>query len=63
VEGFVHLLARDTGAFVSRQATDGSPIYSAPIAIGDGYLVQTSKGNLYAVALVAPAQNATPPKE
>jgi outer membrane protein assembly factor BamB len=55
VQGFVHLLARDTGAFVSRQATDGSPIYSAPIAIGDGYVVQTSGGNLYAIALVAPA--------
>ena len=56
VEGFVHLLARDTGNFVGRQATDGSPIYSPPITIADGYLVQTGNGNLYAIASVAPTR-------
>ncbi|MCZ7564591.1 MAG: outer membrane protein assembly factor BamB [Burkholderiales bacterium] len=48
VEGYVHLLARDTGAFVGRLATDGSPIRSAPVPIAGGFLVQTSRGGLFA---------------
>ncbi|MCL4799109.1 MAG: outer membrane protein assembly factor BamB [Burkholderiales bacterium] len=48
VEGYVHLLARDTGAFVARIATDGTPIRSAPVPIVGGFLVQTTGGGLYA---------------
>jgi outer membrane protein assembly factor BamB len=50
LEGFVHLLGQDTGAFVGRIATDGSPIVSPPVAISGGILVQTSGGVLYAFA-------------
>jgi outer membrane protein assembly factor BamB len=46
----VHLLGRDTGAFVGRLATDGTAIRSAPVALGSHFLVQTSGGNLYAIA-------------
>jgi outer membrane protein assembly factor BamB len=49
-EGQVHFLGRDTGAFVGRFATDGTAIRSAPVALGSGFLVQTSGGNLYAIA-------------
>ncbi len=50
-EGYVHFLGRDNGAFVGRLATDGSPVRAAPVALGSaGFLVQTSNGNLYALA-------------
>jgi len=49
IQGFVHFLARESGAFVGRVATDGSPISTNPIALPDGgFLVQTRKGGLYA---------------
>jgi outer membrane protein assembly factor BamB len=50
VEGYVHLLARDTGAFVGRVSTDGSQIAAPPVSIPGGFLVQTSKGGLFAFA-------------
>lgn len=50
LEGYVHLLARDSGAFVARRATDGSPIRAAPIALPRGFLVQTQAGGLFALA-------------
>jgi outer membrane protein assembly factor BamB len=37
LEGQVHFLGRDTGAFVGRIATDGSAIRSAPIPLGNGF--------------------------
>lgn len=49
VQGYVHLLARDNGAFVGRFATDGSPIRAAPVRIPNGFLVQTANGGLYAL--------------
>ena len=49
-EGQVHFLGRDTGAFVGRIATDGTAIRSAPVPLGNGFLVQSSGGNLYAMA-------------
>ena len=51
LQGYVHLLERDTGAFLARIATDGSPIRAAPLALpGHGFLVQTRDGGLYALA-------------
>jgi outer membrane protein assembly factor BamB len=51
LEGYVHLLGRDNGAFVGRIATDGSAVRAPPIPLGGaGFLVQTSNGNLYALA-------------
>jgi outer membrane protein assembly factor BamB len=49
LEGYVHFLARETGAFVARYATDGSPVRAAPKAIPGGLLVQTQNGALYAL--------------
>ncbi|OGA17675.1 MAG: outer membrane protein assembly factor BamB [Betaproteobacteria bacterium RIFCSPLOWO2_02_FULL_66_14] len=51
LEGFVHFLSRDSGAFVARIATDGSPMRAAPIAIPGGLLVQTRNGGLFALGL------------
>jgi len=55
LEGYVHFLARETGAFVARQATDGSAVRAAPVALQVGktpfVLVQTLDGGLHALAL------------
>jgi outer membrane protein assembly factor BamB len=50
LEGYVHLLARDSGSLVARAATDGSPVRAAPLALPRGFLVQTQAGGLYALA-------------
>lgn len=50
-EGYLHALNRDDGSFVARFRTDGSAIRSAPLAAGDGFLVQTSDGGLYFLAI------------
>jgi len=50
LEGYVHLLSQDAGAFVGRIATDGSPIVGPPVAIPGGFIVQTSNGGLYALS-------------
>ena len=49
-EGYVHFLARDTGAFVTRYATRGGPVRAAPVRLPAGLLVQTQNGALHAVA-------------
>ena len=51
VQGFVHLLARDSGAFVARAATDGTAITATPVATENGFIVQTRKGGLFAYSL------------
>ncbi|MDA8109255.1 MAG: outer membrane protein assembly factor BamB [Betaproteobacteria bacterium] len=52
LQGYVHFLARESGAFVARVATDGSPIRAAPVRLpGRGFLVQTQGGGLYALSL------------
>lgn len=51
VEGYVHLLGRESGELAARIATDKSPIVTAPVATEQGVLVQTEKGNLYAIAI------------
>jgi outer membrane protein assembly factor BamB len=51
LQGFVHFLARDSGAFVARQPTDGSAIRTPPQRLPQGFLVQTSGGGLYALTL------------
>jgi outer membrane protein assembly factor BamB len=50
VEGYVHFLSRENGAFVGRVATDGSPIRSLLVRLESGFLVQTQSGNLYALS-------------
>jgi outer membrane protein assembly factor BamB len=51
VEGYVHVLSADTGAFLGRVQTDGSPIAAPPEPIAGGFLVQTTDGGLYALAV------------
>jgi outer membrane protein assembly factor BamB len=51
LQGFVHFMARESGAFLARFATDGSPVRAAPIRLADGLLVQTQNGGLYALSI------------
>jgi outer membrane protein assembly factor BamB len=51
IQGYVHVLARDTGAIVGRVATDGSPISTNPVPFDRGFLVQTRSGSVYAIAV------------
>jgi outer membrane protein assembly factor BamB len=49
IQGYVHFLSRDSGAFVGRVATDGSPVSTNPVMLPNGgFLVQTRSGGLYA---------------
>lgn len=49
IQGYVHLLSRDSGAFVGRVATDGSPVSTNPVKLPNGgFLIQTRNGGLYA---------------
>ena len=48
-QGVVHVLRREDGAFAARASTDGSPIRSEPVHFGQGVLVQTANGGLYAL--------------
>ena len=49
-QGVVHLLSGDDGSFAARLNTDGSAILAAPRRIGDGLVVQSSKGGVFALA-------------
>jgi outer membrane protein assembly factor BamB len=51
LQGYVHFLARESGAFVARTATDGSAVRAAPLKLPEGFVVQTQGGGLYALAL------------
>jgi len=52
IQGYVHFLDRDSGAFVGRVATDGSPVSTTPVALpGGGFLIQTRDGGLYAFSV------------
>ena len=51
LQGYVHFLSRESGAFVARIATDGSAIAAAPVKLPEGFLVQTQNGGLYALNL------------
>ena len=51
LEGYVHVLAGDSGAFTGRFATGGGAIRAAPVALPAGVLVQTQNGGLFALAL------------
>ena len=51
LQGYVHFVARESGAFLARAATDGSAIRAAPLKLPEGFLVQTQSGGLYALTL------------
>jgi outer membrane protein assembly factor BamB len=48
-QGVVHLLNGEDGAFVARAKTDGSAIRAEPQRIGNGFVVQTSDGGVFAL--------------
>ena len=49
VQGVVHFLGRDDGAFVARLTTDGSPVVAPPQLQGSSIVVQTSNGGVFAI--------------
>lgn len=50
-EGYLHAMNRDDGSLVARFRADRSMIRSTPIPSGDGFVVQTSDGGLYALVI------------
>jgi len=50
-EGYLHVLKNEDGSFIARLRTDGSPIMTPPVTLGDGALIQTSEGELYSIAI------------
>ena len=52
LEGYVHLISREDGAFAARIETDGSAILAPPIALdAASFLVQTRAGGVYAITI------------
>ena len=52
LEGYVHFLARDSGAFIARYSTGGGAVRAAPVNLpSGGLLVQTQNGTLVALGL------------
>jgi outer membrane protein assembly factor BamB len=49
-EGYVHFLARETGAFTARYDTRDGAVRAAPVRLPFGVLVQTKSGGLHALA-------------
>lgn len=49
IQGVVHFLGRDDGAFVARLTTDGSPVVAPPQLQGSSIVVQTSNGGVFAI--------------
>jgi len=48
-QGYVHFLARESGAFLARQETDGAALRAMPVPLLGSVLVQTEGGGLYAL--------------
>ncbi len=49
IEGQLHLLAKATGAYVGRLATDGSAPTGQPFALGERIVFQSTAGTVYAI--------------
>lgn len=49
IQGYVHFLSRENGAFLGRAGTDGSAILSAPVAAGMNLIFQTQSGTVVAL--------------
>jgi outer membrane protein assembly factor BamB len=51
-QGYVHVLSREDGSFVTRVATDGSAIGAPPVALDiSSFVVQTRNGGVFAIAI------------
>ena len=48
-QGFVHFLNREDGSFAARLATDGSPVVAPLQAFNSAFVMQTSRGSVYAI--------------
>lgn len=52
VQGYIHFLNKDDGAFAARLRTEDSPIMAQMTALGtNGFVAQTRNGGVYAVSL------------
>ncbi|MFN2645521.1 MAG: outer membrane protein assembly factor BamB [Burkholderiales bacterium] len=51
LEGYVHFLARDTGAFVARYDTGSGKVSAPPKVLPGGVVVQTQSGTVTALAM------------
>lgn len=52
LEGNVHLISREDGAFAARIATDGSAISAPPVALdSNSFVVQTRNGGVFAIVI------------
>ena len=51
LEGYVHFLSRDSGAFVARYSSGGGAVRATPLALASSLLIQTQDGTLVALAL------------
>ncbi|MBW7900287.1 MAG: outer membrane protein assembly factor BamB [Rhodocyclaceae bacterium] len=49
LQGMVHFLSREDGAFVGRATTDGTPVVTQPQRLGDRLLLQTRGGSVLAL--------------
>lgn len=49
IQGYVHFLSRENGAFLGRVGTDGSAILSAPVVAGMNLIFQTQSGAVVAL--------------
>jgi outer membrane protein assembly factor BamB len=51
LEGYVHFLSRETGAFLARYRSGGGAVRAAPLGLPASLLIQTQDGTLVALAL------------
>jgi len=52
IEGYVHVISRENGAFEARLPTDGSAIMAPPVALDrTSFVVQTADGGVFAIAV------------
>ena len=52
LEGYVHVISREDGAFAARIGTDGSAILAPPVALdSNSFLVQTRNGGVFAITI------------
>jgi outer membrane protein assembly factor BamB len=52
LEGYVHVISREDGAFAARIGTDGSAILAPPVALdSNSFVVQTRNGGVFAITV------------
>ncbi len=50
-EGYVHILSTEDGRFLARVPTDGGAIVAEPVIAAGRFVVQTTKGGVFAIAV------------